>query len=61
MAVSLEVIHKDLEELKREIENLKRILLPEEKVSKEERQEIRRILSEMEKGDETRLEDVFKD
>jgi hypothetical protein len=61
MTVSLEVIHRDLNELKKELEDLKRILLPEENISDEERQEIRRILSEMEKGNETRLEDVFKD
>ena len=61
MTVSLDMIHKDLENLRREIENLKKILLPEEEISEEERQEIRRILSEMEKGNEIRLEDVFKD
>ena len=61
MAVSLEIIHRDLEELKKEFETLKRVLLPEEEITEEERQEIRRILSEMERGDETRIEDVFKD
>ena len=61
MTVSLDMIHKDLENLRKEIENLKKILLPEEEISEEERQEIRRILSEMEKGNEIRLEDVFKD
>ncbi len=61
MAISLEMIHEDLKDLKREVENLKRILLPEEEISENERLEIRRILSEMEKGDETKLEDVLKD
>ena len=61
MTVSLDMIHKDLENLRKEIENLKKILLPEEEISEEERQEIRKILSEMEKGNETKLEDVFKD
>ena len=61
MTVTLEVIHTDLEALKKEVENLKRVIVPEEEMSEEERKEIRKTLAEMEKGDETKLEDVLKD
>ncbi|MBI2583274.1 MAG: hypothetical protein HYW25_01280 [Candidatus Aenigmarchaeota archaeon] len=61
MAVTLEIIHKDLEELKKEVENLKKMIVPEERITDDERAEIRKTIKEMERGEETRLEDVFND
>ena len=61
MATTLDSIHRDLEELKKNVEYIKKILVPEEKISEEERSEIRKIIADMEHGNETRLEDIFKD
>ena len=60
MVTNLDLIHNDLKELKKEVESLKRILIPEEKISEKERNEMKKILAAMEKGEETKLENVFR-
>lgn len=59
--VTLDAIHRDIEDLRKEVEYIKKILVPEEKISEQERLEIRKVIADMEHGSETKLENIFKD
>ena len=55
------MIYSELKELKKEIELVRNILVPEEKISKQELKDILKIEKEMEKGEKISLEDALKE
>ena len=57
--VSLEEVYTELMDMKKELALIKHILIPEETVSKEELEEIKRIKKRMEKGERIRLEELL--
>jgi len=57
--VTMETIYKELKNLKNDIEIVKFALIPEEKVSAKELQEIRGIKKEMAAGKEKSFKKVF--
>jgi hypothetical protein len=57
--VTIEDIHRELKLLKEDMEILKHILVPEEKIPIEELEEIKKIKEEMESGKEKRFDEVF--
>ncbi len=59
--VSLEMIYSELKKLKKEIEIMRIILVPEEEMNKEELEYILKIEKEMEEGERIPLEDVLKE
>jgi CRISPR/Cas system-associated protein Csx1 len=59
--ISLEMIYSELKELKKEIELVRNILVPEEKISKQELKDILKIEKEMERGEKISLEDALKE
>ena len=61
MKISMEMVYEELKELKKEISVIRYILIPEEKISSEEIEEIRDIEKEMEKGDRIKLENALRE
>ena len=59
--VSLEMVYRELKDLKKDIELIKFALVPEEMLNEEEVQEILQIEEEMKQGERIKLEDVFKE
>ncbi len=59
--ISLEMIYSELKELKKEIELVRNILVPEEEISDQELKDILKIEKEMEKGERIPLEDALKE
>ena len=59
--VSLEMVYRELKELKRELELIRFVLVPEETLSEDEIKEILQIEKEMEQGEKIRLEDALKE
>ena len=57
--VSLKEVYSELQDLKKEVTLLRHALIPEEKVSKKELEEIERIKKQMENGERIRLEDAI--
>jgi hypothetical protein len=58
-AVTMELIYKELKNLKNEVETVKYALIPEEKISAKELAQIRKIKKEMEAGKEKSFKEVF--
>jgi hypothetical protein len=58
-AVTMELIYKELKDLKNEVETVKYALIPEEKVSAKELAQIRKIKKEMEAGKEKSFKQIF--
>lgn len=58
--VSLEMVYRELKELKKELELIRFVLVPEETLSEDEIKEILQIEKEMEQGEKIRLEDALK-
>jgi uncharacterized coiled-coil DUF342 family protein len=59
--VSLEMVYRELKDLKKDIELIKLALVPEEMLNEEEVQEILQIEEEMKQGERIRLEDVLRE
>lgn len=59
--ISLEMIYSELKELKKEIELMRNILIPEEEIDDQELEEIIKIEKEMKKGEKVSLEDILKE
>ena len=59
--VSLEMVYRELKDLKKDIELIKFALVPEEMLNEEEVQEILQIEEEMKQGERIKLDDVFKE
>lgn len=59
--VSLEMVYRELKDLKKDIELIKSALVPEEMLNEEEVQEILQIEEEMKQGERIKLDDVFKE
>ena len=57
--VSLDAVYSEIQELKKEITLIKRALIPEEKISAREMEELGRIKRKMEAGERKKLEDVL--
>lgn len=57
--VTLNMLYNELKLLKRDIETVKYALIPEEKISTKELNEIRAIRKEMESGKEKSFKEVF--
>ncbi len=58
-SVSLEKVYAKLTEMEREIKIVRTALIPEEKVSKEELEEIKKIDREMQKGERISLNEFL--
>jgi len=59
--ISLGMIYSELKELKKEIELVRNILIPEEELDDRELEEIIKIEKEMKKGEKISIEDVLKE
>ena len=59
--VSLEMVYRELKDLKKDIELIKFALVPEEMLNEEEVQEILQIEEEMKQGERIRLENVLRE
>jgi hypothetical protein len=59
--VSLEMVYRELKDLKKDIELIKFALVPEEMLNEDEVQEIHQIEEEMEQGERIKLEDALKE
>lgn len=59
--ISLEMVYRELVDLKKEIELIRYALVPEEILSEDEVEEILQIEKEMEQGEKVRLEDALKE
>jgi len=59
--ISLEMIYSELKELKKEMELVRNILIPEEEVDDRELKEIIKIEKEMKNGERIPLEDILKE
>jgi hypothetical protein len=59
--VSLEMVYRELKDLKKEIELIKFALVPEELLNEDEVKEILQIEKEMESGERINLEDALKE
>lgn len=55
----LELIFKELKALRKDVNEMRLAVMPEEKISERERKEIRQILQEMQAGKEKSFDDVF--
>jgi len=55
----LELIFRELKELRKDVNKMKLAIIPEEKISVRERKEIRQILREMQAGKEKSFDEVF--
>ena len=58
-SVSLERVYAKLTEMEREIKIVRTALIPEEKVSKKEMEEIKKIDREMQKGERISLDEFL--
>ncbi|MFH1587892.1 MAG: hypothetical protein ABIA76_00965 [Candidatus Diapherotrites archaeon] len=56
---TLNAVYRELQFLRREIEIVKHALIPEEKISAKELNEIRKIRNEMESGKEKTLKEII--
>lgn len=54
-------VYNELKFLRKEIEKLEFMLIPQEKLSDEEARELKEILKEMKKGEEFRADEVFEE
>ena len=59
--ISLKMMYSELKELKKEIELMRNILIPEEEIDDQELEEIIKIEKEMKKGEKVSLEDILKE
>lgn len=59
--VSLEMVYRELKDLKKEVELIRLALIPEEVIDEKEIKEILHIEKEMEKGEKVALEDALKE
>ena len=59
--VSLTMIYKEIVEVKKKIETLENIIIPTEKVSKEEFEEIARLKEESLKGEHVRWDELKRE
>ena len=59
--ISLKMMYSELKELKKEIELMRNILIPEEEIDDQELEEIIKIEKEMKKGEKVPLEDILKE
>jgi len=57
--VTLSEVYTELRFLRKEIEKLEYMLIPEEKISESEVKELKSIIAEMKKGERTRAADVL--
>ena len=57
--ITIEQLYHELKALKEDMEIVKHVLIPEEKISAKELEEIRNIKKEMESGKEKRFDEVF--
>ena len=57
--VTLNEVYNELRFLRKEIEKLEYMLIPEKKISDVEAKELKQILSEMKKGEKFKAQDVF--
>lgn len=55
----LELVFRELKELRKDVNKMKLAIIPEEKISERERKEIRQILQEMQAGKEKSFEEIF--
>lgn len=55
----MELLYKELKDLKNEVETVRYALIPEEKVSAKELAQIRKIKKEMEAGKEKSFKEIF--
>ena len=60
-AVSLREVYSELQDLKKEVTLLRHALIPEEKISKKELEQLEQIKLEMEHGRRKRLEDIISE
>ena len=58
-AVSLREVYSELQDLKKEVTLLRHALIPEEKISKKELDELERIKKDMKRGQRKRLYKVL--
>ncbi len=58
-AVSLASIYREIKTLRRDVESVKDAIIPEERVSQKEMNELRKILKEMESGREKSFKEIF--
>ena len=61
MGISMEMVYGELKELRKEVSVIKYALIPEEKVSSGELEEIIGIEKEMEKGERVKLENALRE
>jgi hypothetical protein len=59
--VTLSEVYTELRFLRKEIEKLEYMLIPEEKISESEVKELKSIMAEMKKGERTRAADVLEE
>ncbi len=55
----LELIFRELKELRKDVNKMKLAIIPEENISFRERKEIRQILREMQSGKEKTFDEIF--
>jgi hypothetical protein len=59
--ITLNEVYNELKFLRKEIEKLEYMLIPQEKISEDEAKELKEILKEMKEGEEFRAEEVFEE
>ncbi len=59
--VSLEMIYRELKDLKKEVELIRSALVPEEMLNENEIKDILQIEKEMEQGERIKLEDALRE
>jgi len=61
MTVSLKTIYSEIKLLRQEMKILRSALIPEEKISSKELEELHQIEARMKKGEKTRLNDALEE
>jgi len=61
MTVSLKTIYSEIKLLRQEMRTLRSALIPEEKISSKELEELHQIEARMKKGEKTRLQDALEE
>ncbi len=61
MTVSLKTIYSEIKLLRREMDIIRSALIPEEKISSKESEELHLIEAKMKKGEKTRLQDALEE
>lgn len=59
--VSLEMVYSEIKELRKELEQVRYALIPEEEVNEAELKEIMEIEKKMDRGEKVKLENALKE